>query len=317
MVMPDAFISLLIDDNTEKTLVGKRMAIHDLVNEEKVIQIESMWNKKERSRWLKTSARMHIEGDFLYIDCDTVIADDLRNISELDIELGAVMDCHTSWNNNLPFYLRDSREKRLNWDKMLGFKSMLKTSRHFNSGVIYSRDTPNNHHFFEKWHELWLYSHTVTILDQIPFSQADYLFNGCITELEGTWNCQIYAEGMLRYLSNARIIHFWGGGSSDDDSCYELASPILFAKIKENGYVTDDIRNLLRSPETAFSEKAKVFLMNKKNNFFYSPTCSFFKQLYHIKLISWFDMPLKQLLRFCSGIYKYFHKKAFIHDSAT
>ncbi|GHT86405.1 hypothetical protein FACS1894137_11940 [Spirochaetia bacterium] len=97
MQMPAGFVVLLIDDITEKTLSGKRRDILELVDELKVVEIESKFNKKARSRWLKTTMREHIQGDFLYIDCDTVIAEDLSDIAKLDIELGGVPDSHVAF----------------------------------------------------------------------------------------------------------------------------------------------------------------------------------------------------------------------------
>jgi hypothetical protein len=306
MRMPNAFVSLLMDDRTEKTLVRKRCGILDLVNEKLVSRIEDKWNKKERSRWLKTSARAHIDGDFLYIDCDTVVADDLSAVSALDMELGAVMDAHTTWDENTPIIYRSFRETRRKLDKTLGFESILKTNKHFNSGVIYCRDTPNTRRFFEKWHELWLYSYTLSPVDQTPFNQTDYLFNGCIVEMNGMWNCQVYAAGSLRYLSLAKIIHFCGGGTNEIDTVYQIASPAVFMKIKESGCITDDIRDLLQSPKTAFSAKAYLVLPEE---FIYSPSGRFLKKLYNLRLIRWLDVPLNVLLRFYTILYEYFSAK--------
>jgi hypothetical protein len=286
---PQAFVSLLMDSGTEKTLTGKRRAILDMVDEILVPDIEGTWTKKERSRWLKTSMRSHIAGDFLYIDCDTVIADDLSPVSSLDMELGAVMDSHTIWDENLPYRYRKVRAAFLKLHKTLKFESLQKTNKYFNSGVILCRDTLNTHRFFAKWHELWQYSHLIALADQPPLNQADYLFHGFIREMDGVWNCQVYRPGMLQYLSSARIIHFFGGGVNEYETFYKLAAPSLFAQIKESGCISPELEDLLRFPRAAFHERTYLF---KEEPFMFSPTYSFFKKLYKLRLIKWFDVPL-------------------------
>ena len=63
---PDAFISLLVDDGTDKNLVDFRGQIKDLVNEYKVVEYPKETSNKVRSRLLKTNMRNLIDGDFLY-----------------------------------------------------------------------------------------------------------------------------------------------------------------------------------------------------------------------------------------------------------
>ena len=148
--MPNAFVSLLIDDRTEKTLTVKRSNILNLINELKVIEIDPKYNKVACSRWLKTSMRQSIKEDFLYIDSDTVICDKLSEIEDNDFNIGAVLDLHTMINQSLgkKHYQRD--------DKLLGFNSSFLSEKYYNGGIIYCKDTPECHSFFDKWHELWL-----------------------------------------------------------------------------------------------------------------------------------------------------------------
>ena len=54
---PDAFVTLLVDDKTDKTLVGFRAGIKDLVNEYKVIPFDDQIGGLARSRLLKTNMR--------------------------------------------------------------------------------------------------------------------------------------------------------------------------------------------------------------------------------------------------------------------
>ena len=63
---PEAFIVLLTDDITVRSLTGPRSKILELVKECKVISLPTEQSKKVRSRLLKTNMRNLIEGKFLY-----------------------------------------------------------------------------------------------------------------------------------------------------------------------------------------------------------------------------------------------------------
>ena len=68
---PDAVVELLIDKETEKSLIGRRAEIINLVNKITAIDVAGEYNAQQRSRILKTSLRNYVEGDCLFIDCDT------------------------------------------------------------------------------------------------------------------------------------------------------------------------------------------------------------------------------------------------------
>ena len=92
---PDAHIVLLVDDLTNQLLVGKRAEVLEYITEKVVIPFEDTnATMMYRSRWIKTSVRQLIEGDFLFIDCDTAVAQSLADADSLDCEIGAVLDCH-------------------------------------------------------------------------------------------------------------------------------------------------------------------------------------------------------------------------------
>jgi len=90
----DGYVVLVVDEVTAKTFADKRRKLPDMASEVKVVTVDKKFNKKARSRFLKTSLRSHIAGDFLFIDCDTVTAGDLSEIQRLPLELGMVLDAH-------------------------------------------------------------------------------------------------------------------------------------------------------------------------------------------------------------------------------
>lgn len=91
---PEAYVVLVCDDTTESSLNGNRQDIKLLINELKSIQFERPVNKVERSRLMKVNLRKYVEGDFLYIDCDTIIVNDLSEIDNFTFSIGAVLDGH-------------------------------------------------------------------------------------------------------------------------------------------------------------------------------------------------------------------------------
>jgi hypothetical protein len=297
MRMPNAFVSLLIDDKTESTLTGKRRNLIDLIDELKVIEIDRKFNKKARSRWLKTSMRNHIEGDFLYIDCDTIIADDLADIVNLDVNIGAVLDWHRYLDSNPPY--KTWIQKR---DRKVGFVSSFQSNTHFNSGIIFCKDVPIVHDFFNEWHRLWLLCAEKGFTeDQISFNQADFSFDSIIREFDGIWNCQIYYDGAIIYLSDSKIIHCQNSGFNEKiERPYLFANTLLFQSIKENG-ITEQIKEKLQNPRVSFTVCTRLIIANK---FIDSLTFVLFNKMFNIGLLGFFEFILIQIIR----VKKLFHK---------
>jgi hypothetical protein len=242
-------VTVLVDDLTELNLIGKRSEIYK-VAEIKSIKVSDEFNKEQRSRWLKTSIRKIVTGDFLYIDCDTVIVDDLSDIAYLNVNLGSILDQHTLIENH-PL---KKRFKVL--DKELRFNSSLITNKHFNGGVLFCKDTPISHEFFNEWHKLWLFSVSKGIIvDQPSLNQANINLNNTITELDGIWNCQIEFNG-LQYLNKSKIIHYFS--SNRNEKPYLLANSGVFKKIKEAGYVPDEIKAYLEDTRSLFCPQLRL-----------------------------------------------------------
>jgi hypothetical protein len=290
MRMPQAHISLLCDKDTQKTLAGVRKTILDFVNEVNVPYIDNRFNKKQRSRWLKTSMRRHITGDFLYIDSDTIIADSLEEIAEMNIDVGAVLDAHGLLKKHTTITKYQATNRRL------GFDWYTKTNKQFNGGVIFAKDTSAAHAFFAKWHELWQHSNAAgCVVDQPSFNQTNCCLGGVITELDGIWNCQILFPRMLPYLYDAKIIHCFIAGISAP-RFYKLADAALFEKIKETGTIAEETKELLKTPKQAFTENTIFYRIPPNSGFLLSPSFTLFNALYKIKVIKWLDVPCRLII---------------------
>jgi hypothetical protein len=251
LLMPDAEVVLLCDTKTKETLTGKRTAYQALVSRTITADAPNTMPQVEVSRWVKTSIRRLVPGDFLFIDCDTIVTGYLSEITKLGIQFGACLDKHSLINRH------GKANAIIENDKKLGFTSYT-SNRHFNGGIIYCTDTPENHAIFDRWHELWLYSNSKKVVrDQPAFNMAIHEIAPFITELDGTWNCQIAFNG-LPFLTDAKIIHYFASDLVLHTSPFILAANKIFKKIKETGVISDDIMELLKNPKAAFESESRI-----------------------------------------------------------
>jgi len=279
---PDAFISLLVDNITGASLVGKRAAILDLVNEFKAITIDDKFSQKARSRWLKTSMRHNIEGDFLYIDGDTIVSEDLSCLGNADIDIGAVPDSHaymSERNEYSPVRLKNIKKLC----PKLGITPCFDLNVYFNGGVMFCKDNGPGYGFFNEWHRLWLKCHELGGLnDQPSLNLSNFVLGNVVKELEGIWNCQIPDDGALRYLHNAKIIHYFS--SRPGEKVFLPANDEFIAGIKENGIVPQEIKDLIANPKSLFSKNTRLFFAEKSSRAFYdSAFCGMAKRVFHTK----------------------------------
>jgi lipopolysaccharide biosynthesis glycosyltransferase len=283
---PNGFVSLLVDDITEKTFVESRRNIFGMVDELKTVTLPDEIGKMQRSRWLKTTMRDHIDGDFLYIDCDTIISGDLSAIDDLKIELGAVPDAHTEFNSGY-----SGKPYVLSIVKRIGFAFFPEPTYHFNGGLIFSRDTPLSCGFFKEWHKLWQISRSKGIPTDMPsLNQANINYNQCIQVMDGIWNCQI-TNGGLPYLINAKIIHYFS--STKQENPYLLANDTVFETVRKNS-LTKNLKDKLKNPKTLFAPHT-MLIADKQTLKFISTFTFLFK---HRRFV-------KSLCRFTDNLYRY------------
>ncbi|MDR2406565.1 MAG: hypothetical protein LBE13_00405 [Bacteroidales bacterium] len=282
----NGFVSLLVDDITEKTLIESRRTILGMIDELKIVTLPDEINKMQRSRWLKTTMRDYIDGDFLYIDCDTIISGDLSAIDDLKIEIGAVPDAHTKFNNSY-----GSRPYVLSVIKRIGFTFSPEPTYHFNGGLIFSRNTPLCRGFFKEWHKLWQISRSKGISTDMPsLSQANINCNQCIQVIDGIWNCQIMSGG-LQYLANAKIIHYFS--SNKQENPYLPANEAVLENIRRTG-LTENMRDKFKNPKTLFAPH--TMLISDKSILEFIATFTFLFKRRRL---------LKALCRFTDKLYKY------------
>ena len=197
---PTANIVLVVDQETHHNLVGNRECIISYANEYYIKAFDSSLSKKIRSRLLKTSIREIVKGDFLYIDCDTVILGELPSI-EISCDVAAVYLYHYKELSKSPSYFSVLCEMDACGEQFI-------SEDYFNGGVIYTRDTIIAHQLFAQWHSL--YKSFLAEFNIDTDQQSLYVVNNkmnCIIQpLPDEFNFQV-GYGM-EFISRAIILHY-------------------------------------------------------------------------------------------------------------
>ena len=244
---PSAKVILLCDKDTQESLnINNRNEILKYLTEIKGISIPKDLTQKQKSRWLKTSMRKYIKGNFLFIDCDTIITDKLEDNIEVPSCISAVYDSHTTLYENA--FRKDLIKRGLKININLEHEK-----EYFNSGVLYVKDTPEAYSFFELWHKNWIEGLSKGVdFDQPTLAKTNIQMNHIITKLNDCYNCQIYNGAA--FLSNAKVIHYFGG-SAKKNNPYAFTNNQYLLDIKKNGLTPNSITyKYIIHPKQAFIE---------------------------------------------------------------
>lgn len=201
---PDCRIEIVCDHDTFATLdSGIRAQYKSLFDQIHVREFLPEQSMKERSRWLKTSLREIIKGDYLYLDTDTVVCTSLSYVDGFDFEIGMVLDGNCYLDKGIAYErVVRTMNTRFNLD-------VHKEIQYFNSGVAYVRECQLTHDFYKLWHEFWLHSFRKynDKRDQEPLLKINIDKGHVIKELSGDMNCQVGLS--IQYLYTAHVIHFF------------------------------------------------------------------------------------------------------------
>ena len=198
-----------------------------------VVSIPPDFSVLQRSRFLKTSLRKIVKGDFLYIDCDTLICRCLDEIDSVKEDIAMVLDAHLGY--------FDSFSGNYHRSKRAGFNN-LENAPFYNGGVVFSRDCEKAHLFFDAWHNRWLQSVNKGVSeDQPALCQANVDNDYIVKELPGVWNCQLFCFKNTNDLNNAKIFHYFTDKKSK-------LRELLFEHIREEGVYTEITNKVVQSP---------------------------------------------------------------------
>ena len=240
---PKAEIILVLDKKTFESLRGNRRGIHKYVSDYVTVNLPDDFLPIQKSRYLKTSLRQLINGNFLYIDNDKIITGPLIEDVICTSDIGAVFNQHRDdWKvTEHSMIITYNNVTGRNY----GLENEIKNL--FNGGVIYSKDTKKAHKFFKIWHELWLNDslHLNFHKDQPSMWKANYLCGNILSPIEGSYNCQIiYPLYSLRYFHDAKIIHYFSSNSANQNIKFKQKDILEY--IRNNGIdkkIENDILN--------------------------------------------------------------------------
>ncbi len=234
---PESEIILIVDSDTNASLIGNRSGLDSYISEKIVIAVpEKYASNVAKSRYLKLHVRSFVSGTLLFVDTDTIIVSPINEPVDFESEMGMVLDRHQK--------KRKLADKTFTVFKLLGYSSPSWTDYH-NSGVIYMKDTPQTHEFYEQWFLTWERCFEKGYFVDQPSLADTGKKLGLIKTLPGEWNCQTFVPESLPYFSNAKICHFYGGtGENNVDEWYTL----LLKRVKDSGKIVktdvDFVQNL-------------------------------------------------------------------------
>lgn len=243
---PEAEILLVVDQDTNDVIEKELNNIRNYLNKVIVVTTPSNMPKMHRSRFLKTSLRQNIEGDFLYIDTDTVVCEDLSEIDSVDADIAAVLDRHYLISEHP---LIGGIEQNIS---SVGLTIDDLRDKYFNGGVMLVRDTPISHRLFKSWHHNWDKSRQNSRgIDQPPLALANKQCGYPIKELDGVWNCQL-CDNFINYLFEAKVLHYF---ASNGRSPYLLSRNETFNELMCLGDIPDWLKVKLEAPKCYFTDK--------------------------------------------------------------
>lgn len=252
---PDMPIILVTDEYTQSLINKSRPEIHQYVSELVAVEIPPKFDQMQKSRYIKTSLRKIVSGDYLFIDSDTVITSNLSDVERFDFHIGAVLDRHVPLHKHTGFSGIQKYAKLVNWE--IPFDGS-----YFNSGIMYVKDNEKAHKLYEEWHRIWndtLFNKGISI-DQPALAKANANLGYPIIEIDGTYNCQIIENG-LKYLYNAKIIHYYASNIGKWDCPYVFRDYSLYEKIRQNG-MDNEIKSLIANAKSAFNDKSMILAGN-------------------------------------------------------
>lgn len=235
-------VNVIIDPKTRDSLTNRRKKLYDVADNVLVIDCPSGYDTQQRSRYLKNTMYSHILHDFIYIDGDTIVCEDISTAAGY-YNLAMVLDRHSLVSEHPRAKRIGKRANRCGFHKSF-------EDKHFNGGFMYVKKSPESERFFLLWNYLWRegLKHNVT-QDQASLNETNFRMGGVIHELDGTYNCQICDVAGMRFLNDAKVIHYFASGGSRIP--FNLADDKIICHTLDETY-PEGLRLVLDSPKLVF-----------------------------------------------------------------
>lgn len=197
---PDAKIVLLVDEVTNLNLVKCRSPLLALASQT-ICSQTNLENAGARSRFVKTSMRRVVDGDFVFIDADALPIRKFDEIASTGAAMAAALDVDEfSGRPEFPSFAVE-RLRACGWSGPL--------PHYFNSGVVFLADTPEMRTFGDEWHRRWqrIFSATGDYRDQPAFNSAIDAVGLKVHVLPDAFNATVYISPWK--ARRAKILHYW------------------------------------------------------------------------------------------------------------
>lgn len=256
----DIKVCVICDTNTYDLIVAKKKYFLDIVDDIIPVCLYNDYTAQQRSRFLKTSVRTLIDGDFIFIDSDTIITGDLKELLSFKQDIGAVKTQDSmSWcKDNQHFHF-----KRYNRQRNLPEDFNYEIDHYFNSGMIVCRDTQKARDFYNTWHKSWIESSEKYCFhqDQCDFNRTNALYDNLVTEINGKYNFSaIYPGNSMKFFNDCKIFHYFS--TSVKLKKIKIKDPGLLERLSKNG-ITSEIDNLIKNIKLEYLQN----IYKEKSNF--------------------------------------------------
>lgn len=249
----DVYAILLTDNKTGKYVEDKCKAALAYIDEVVEIAFPENIDNKIKSRYLKTNARNYVDGDYLFIDTDTIITSSLSAIDECDMLIGAIYDMHCSLIEHPSFAEIKYKTTKLGYD-------IKDSDSYYNSGVMYVKDVPETRAFYKMWHKYYIEGNKYGVFtDQQSLLKSNAEMS-VISTLDGIWNCQIIND--ISNLCKAKIIHYFCTGVHDGNCTppYKLMSSDVCEHVRMSGYQLDsELMHVIENPKCIYNSPLKIY----------------------------------------------------------
>lgn len=257
----EAEVLVICDSTTYDYIRAERKILVDITDEFISVPINKDYTSLQKSRFLKTSVRNLINDDFIFIDTDTIITGDLKDLMSFDKDIGAVKTQDSnSWNKkNQHFHF-----KRYNIQRDLPEDFNYGIDHYFNSGVIVCRNTEKARKFYETWHKFWIESTEKYSFhkDQCDFNRTNAIYNNLVTVINGAYNFgAIYPGNSMMYFNDCKIFHYFS--SSIRLKKIKIKDLKLLDRLNRNGF-TPEIDSMIENIKLEYLQN----IYNEGNIFF-------------------------------------------------
>lgn len=255
---PKAHIEIITDTDTQTLLLTNYATMLETINNIVVCDPPKDFTLAAKSRFLKTSIRNIISGDYLFLDTDTIICGDLSEIEQFEGDILCVNDLHVKFSCN-PYY--NINVKIL---KKVFKMDVSKASNYFNSGVMLVRDNDLTRKFYKEWHNNWLFGYINFGLktDQQSLLKTDFELNSIITPLSGIYNCQVTMS--VKFLHEAKIMHFFNNLVLDSAKTLSIfLNGNIYKEIKKGMCINKEIENSIINCKQSFNPISPIIGFNE------------------------------------------------------